>query len=146
MPMAVVTFYAKPGCINNNRQRRLLLEAGHEVIVKDLLSEAWTPTRLEGFFGAAPVIEWFNVSAPRVKSGEVRPALLTRAQALSLMVQDPLLIRRPLMEANGRTEVGFGPDWVDAWLGLASLPDADLESCPRTHAAGTSDREEVDVP
>lgn len=137
--MAVVTFYAKPGCINNKRQHRLLLEAGHDVHVRDLLRESWTPERLERFFGAMPVSAWFNTSAPRVKSGEVRPALLTRAQALALMVQDPLLIRRPLMESDGRTGFGFEPTDVDAWLGLARVPDADLENCPRTHAGDVSD-------
>lgn len=41
--MTMIRFYAKPGCVNNIRQPRLLLEARHRVAVRDLLHEAWTP-------------------------------------------------------------------------------------------------------
>ena len=134
--MAVVIMYAKPGCVNNKRQHLLLREAGHQVIVRDLLCEAWTPARLRPFLAGLPVPDWFNPSAPRVRSGELRPEGLDTDQALALLVQEPLLIRRPLLEADGVTMVGFDPERVDAWLGLGRVPDEDLETCPRTRAGG----------
>lgn len=126
--MARIAFYEKPGCGNNTKQKGLLAAAGHEVIAHNLLAETWTQDRLLGFFGELPVPEWFNRAAPRVKSGEVVPELLDEAEALQLMLVDPLLIRRPLMEAGGRMEVGFDPERIHAWLGLAPS-GADLESC-----------------
>ena len=48
--MATVTFYEKPGCANNTRQKKLLAAAGHQVIAKDLLTEDWTATAFAGFF------------------------------------------------------------------------------------------------
>lgn len=140
--MAVVTFYAKPGCINNERQYRLLLEAGHKVVIRDLLREAWTSDSLRRFLGALPVGEWFNPSSPRVRSGEVDPKCLGPEQALELLSQDPLLIRRPLMEAEGQTAVGFDPERVDAWLGLARAPGGDLETCPRIRSSDPNRRQE----
>jgi len=134
--MAVVIMYAKPGCVNNNRQHRLLREAGHQVFVRDLLREAWTPGRLQRFLSGLPVRDWFNPSAPRVRSGEVQPDSLGAAQALGLLVREPLLIRRPLLEADGVTMVGFDPEQVHAWLGLSRVPDEDMETCPRPRAGG----------
>ncbi|OYY93093.1 MAG: hypothetical protein B7Y41_13350 [Hydrogenophilales bacterium 28-61-23] len=134
--MASVLFYEKPGCINNTRQKVLLVTAGHTVLAKSLLTEKWTAERLRTFFGELPVAEWFNLSSPRVYGGEVTPDRLSEAEALRLMLADPLLIRRPLMEADGQRRVGFEPDAVDGWIGLASklsgkAPREDLETCPR---------------
>ena len=125
--MTQIVFYEKPGCGNNTRQKALLAAAGHEVIAHNLLTECWTQQRLLAFFGERPVKEWFNPAAPRVKSGEVAPELLDAKSALKLMLEDPLLIRRPLIEAGGRKEVGFDQEKIHAWLGL--MPTAtDIES------------------
>jgi nitrogenase-associated protein len=134
--MATVVFYEKPGCANNTRQKVLLAAAGHTVLARSLLTEKWDARRLHGFFGALPVAEWFNPSAPRVKSGEVQPDALDEVAALELMLADPLLIRRPLMEVDSQRRVGFDQDAVDRWIGLASkVPREDLEACAKGHAA-----------
>jgi len=117
--MATVLFYEKPGCANNARQKLWLANAGHRVEARSLLIEPWTRERLLAFFGERPVAHWFNRAAPRVKSGEIVPEKIAADPALTLMIKEPLLIRRPLMEADGRREVGFDPEVVDAWLGLA---------------------------
>lgn len=139
--MVSVVFYEKPGCTNNTRQKTLLAAAGHSVWARNLLAEAWAPERLRPFFGDLPVTRWFNPSAPRIKSGEIDPARLTEDEALREMEKDPLLIRRPLMEAEGRRCVGFDLIEVDAWLGLQSLlPQHDVETCTRARP-GPSCRE-----
>jgi nitrogenase-associated protein len=130
--MACVLFYEKPGCINNTRQKVLLAAAGHTVQAKSLLTEKWTSDRLRAFFGVLPVAEWFNQSSPRVRDGEVSPDSLEEGEALRLMLADPLLIRRPLMEVDGQRRVGFDHAAVEHWLGLASkIVGTDLETCPR---------------
>ncbi|MBI5937337.1 MAG: hypothetical protein HY850_05760 [Betaproteobacteria bacterium] len=133
----VVVFYEKPGCANNTRQKALLAAAGHTVQAKSLLTEPWCAERLRAFFGDLPVAQWFNPSAPRIKSGEVQPAQLDAETALNLMLADPLLIRRPLMEVDGERRVGFDAAAVDAWIGLQSsaLNDENLESCRKGHVA-----------
>ncbi len=134
--MATLIFYEKPGCANNARQKRLLLDAGHELIVRDLLSEPWTAQRLLTFFDGLPVAEWFNRAAPQVKSGEIDPARVGAEAALKLMLSNPLLIRRPLIEGNGWRLAGFDAEFVRRHLGVA--PDdapRDLESCRRPPGA-----------
>jgi nitrogenase-associated protein len=129
--MATIQFWEKPGCLGNARQKALLTASGHAVLARDLRAEAWTAARLRPFFGDRPVAEWFNRTSPRVKSGEVRPDMLDEAAALALMLADPLLIRRPLMQVDGRCEAGFDPARVAAWIGLRSDMPAVDETCQR---------------
>jgi nitrogenase-associated protein len=132
--MAHIVFWEKPGCAGNARQKALLLASGHTLNVRNLLTEAWDAGRLRSFFAGRPVAEWFNRSSPRIKSGEVSPEALNEAQALTLMLADPLLIRRPLMEANGRREAGFEPERVSAWIGLKEVPVPVTDTCVRETA------------
>jgi nitrogenase-associated protein len=102
---AVVFFYEKPGCATNARQRRLLEAAGHRVVARNLLAEAWTAERLREFFQGTPVTEWFNPAAPRIKSGEVDPQELTPEHALFSCWRtcaDPQTAHRDGRFANGR--------------------------------------------
>jgi nitrogenase-associated protein len=130
--MTRVFFYEKPGCINNTRQKQLLLAAGHELEVRNLLEEPWTADSLRPYFGNLPVSQWFNRTAPAVKSGVVDPDSVPEQEALRLMVEMPLLIRRPLMFAVGEYRVGFDVEAVNTWIGLAQA-DAklDVETCQR---------------
>jgi nitrogenase-associated protein len=135
--MATVVFYEKPGCASNSRQKVLLAAAGHTVLARSLLTEKWSAQRLRAFFGVLPVTAWFNPSSPRIQSGEVRPETLDEAAAIGLMLADPLLIRRPLMDVDGQCRAGFDAGAVDRWIGLASkVPHANLEAC----ASKTSER------
>jgi nitrogenase-associated protein len=131
--MATITFYEKPGCSNNTRQKKLLAAAGHQVVARNILTEAWQAGRLRAFFGALPVRDWFNYSAPAIKLGEIEPDTLTDQEALALMLESPLLIRRPLMQVGDEVMAGFDQQAVDNWIGLQKIETtADLESCPRT--------------
>ncbi len=128
---AELVFYEKPGCLSNARQKARLVAVGHCLEVRNLLTEIWTAERLRPFFGSRPVREWFNPSSPRVRHGEVRPAELTESEALAMMVEDPLLIRRPLIETAGLCDCGFESGPVLAALGVELAAGEDLQSCSR---------------
>lgn len=128
--MATVVFYQKPGCGTNARQKRLLEVAGHTVIAMDLLAEPWTGERLRAFFGGTPVASWFNPAAPRVKSGEIDPEKIDAASALALMLDEPLLIRRPLVETEGQRCAGFDREPVTSLLGDRQDQE-DVQGCTR---------------
>ena len=129
--MTTITFYEKPGCKGNLRQKTLLAAAGHTVQARSLKAEAWTADRLLQFLGKLPVAEWFNRAAPAVKAGEIVPERLGFEDALHLLLANPLLIRRPLMEVGEERMVGFDTAAVDAWIGLnnAELPEGNIEAC-----------------
>lgn len=124
--MAVVHFYEKPGCLTNAKQKKMLVAAGHLLIVHDLLTEQWSQQRetLRAFFGNLPVAQWFNLNAPDVKNGTIELGKFNEHQALDLMVKRPLLIRRPLLEIDGKRYAGFDPDHLNQMHGMA-LKSAD---------------------
>lgn len=130
--MAEVIFWEKPGCRNNTRQKAWLKASGHAVDARNLLTEPWTAERLRAHFGDRPVVDWFNKAAPQVKTGAVDPAAVTAEQALALMLAEPLLIRRPLMQVGPECRAGFDPDTVRAWIGLTDEDRGDVETCTRT--------------
>lgn len=134
--MVWITFYEKRNCLANARQKAMLREAGHVLIVRDLLAEPWTAGRLRSFFGDVPVSHWFNRAAPRVKSGEVVPEGFGEAAALAAMLADPLLIRRPLIEVGDWRCAGFDAKEIDRVVGLlpgrSASPRPALEACGQT--------------
>lgn len=127
--MANVIFYEKPGCGGNARQKALLIASGHAVDVRNLLTEPWTVSSLRQFFEGKPLREWFNAASPRVKRGEIKPDQLTPEAALAMMLEDPLLIRRPLMQVGNRREAGFDQAKVEAWIGLQKTKVAVNDIC-----------------
>ena len=133
--MAVVVFYEKPGCAGNARQKALLKASGHTVIAKSILAPTWTRMQLLSYLKSLPVVAWFSRNSPRVKSGEELPEAFGEADAttaLGLLLEDPLLIRRPLLEVDGERRAGFEINEIDAWIGLMPSSGAqgrDLEAC-----------------
>lgn len=131
--MTHIVFYEKPGCGGNARQRAALEAAGHTLERRNLLATPWTPTSLLASLAPLPVPQWFNRAAPRVKSGEVQPDTVDADTALALLLDEPLLIRRPLMQRSdtGERHVGFDTAAVESWVGLtpASLQRNSLEGC-----------------
>lgn len=128
--MDELVFYEKPGCVGNGMQKSLLHRQGIAFQVRDLLSHPWTAEALRAYFGAEPVTQWFNNSAPRVKSGEIAIDAVTQAEALELMLQDPILIRRPLLELGEIKQSGFVPGPVLAALQVNLDPSENLQDCP----------------
>ncbi|BAM88314.1 arsenate reductase [Bradyrhizobium oligotrophicum S58] len=128
--MTTIVFYEKPGCGTNARQKLMLARAGHEVVARNLLTEPWTGERLRAFFAETPVWAWFNPASPRVKSGEIEPETIGAVAAIDLMLEDPLLIRRPLIEADGQCCAGFDRQPV---LSLLQRDDDldDVQGCTR---------------
>ncbi len=125
----MVVFYEKTGCITNRRQKRLLLKAGYDVDVRDLRHVAWDHAELGSFFEGLPVQHCFNTAAPQVKSGEVNPSAYTKEEAIALMIETPLLIRRPLLSTDKGRGCGFEGETL-ARLGLEKAdPVIGKEGC-----------------
>lgn len=122
--MTHLVFFEKPGCGGNARQRSALMAAGHTLERRNLLTAHWTADSLLAFLAPLAVADWFNRAAPRVKSGELQPESLSAEAALTLLLNEPLLIRRPLMQRtdNDSRHVGFDTAVVDAWVGLGTNP------------------------
>ena len=149
--MATIHFFGKPDCINNRKQKELLKAAGHTLLVYDLLHFNFTAPTLRTFFEDKPVVEWFNPTAPAITSGAIDPAIITEDNALSAMLADRLLIKRPLIQAGSERFCGFSTERIAATVGLKAprgmeatverLLHDDLVTCPRLNSTGCSQPE-----
>lgn len=124
-----ITFYEKPGCINNTKQKKLLEEHGHTVEALSLLTAPWTSESLRPYFGNRPLDKWFNMTAPSIKSGEVDPATFTEETAIEAMLKEPLLIRRPLLILDDHRVCGFDHPKVQALI--KDVDVSSLLTCPQ---------------
>jgi nitrogenase-associated protein len=127
--MATITFFEKKGCTGNARQKALLIASGHQVLAHDLRDSLWSNAGLLEFLSGLPVAQWFNRSAPAIKSGEIVPEELDEPAALALLRDNPLLIRRPLLQVGEERRVGFDAQSINSWIGLRDVPTDDLEAC-----------------
>ena len=121
--MANVVFYEKPGCAGNAWQKRLLEASGHAVEARNILSTDWRRLSLLPFLKSLPVADWFNRHAPLIKSGAIDPEAFDAADAttvLSMLIDNPLLIRRPLLEVDGVCRAGFDVRMIHQWIGLSA--------------------------
>ena len=125
--MEKIRFYEKPGCKGNARQKVMLEENGYSLEVKSILAEPWEKSELRTFFGDRPVADWFNWKAPAVKQGEVDPKTFDEDGALEIMLHEPILIRRPLIDLNGKRACGFD-DAVLEMLGIGDSSEG-MEAC-----------------
>lgn len=126
----IIEFYEKPGCVNNTKQKKMLEEQGHVLNAHSILVHPWTEESLRPYFGQMPLVDWFNKSAPRIKSGEVNVLDFDEATALKAMLADPFLIRRPLIDAQGELACGFDNPLVDRLLNKQDV--SHLQSCPNS--------------
>ena len=117
--MSVILFYEKPGCQTNSRQKKILSDSGHSLVVRDLLSEPWSFETLFPFLENLPVSQWFNRASPRVKSGEISPEMLDEKKSMEYLLSDHLLIRRPLIECMGKKMAGFEIDVISRLTGVS---------------------------
>jgi nitrogenase-associated protein len=125
--MSTIRFFEKRGCATNAKQKKCLQNAGHTLLVEDLLAYPWAENAvyLRTFFGEKPLADWFNGNAPDIKNAVIDVALFDEKSAIDAMMANPLLIRRPLMEWDSLKMAGFNANEVRAKLGL------DLENLPQ---------------
>lgn len=145
--MATIIFYEKPGCINNTKQKTLLGLVGHTVDARNLLTHPWTESELLSFFGELEVSGWLNPNAPDVYNGVIDPKAYSRESALKALLENPLLIKRPLLIIGDQPLVGFDKELLESLIGLSQnpAPETDtlmrenLSDCPKKASNTTCD-------
>lgn len=127
-------FYEKPGCKNNTKQKKWLEKAGCRLETKDLLTHPFDKAELALFFANRPREQWFNPTAPRLKSGEFDPAKLSDDQVFEAMLADRLLIKRPLIKIDKTRLVGFVPEQLEnlGLSGLSQIQAEEMTACKET--------------
>lgn len=131
--MSAIKFYQKMDCINNGKQKKILEDAGHKVESINILESKWTKPLLEKFFVGKEIKDCFNYTAPAVKKGEIDPEKLGRAEALEMMIANPIFIKRPLVEVDGLFIQGFNDPRLEKYKGSWAANE-DVVTCPNLKA------------
>lgn len=142
--MANIVFYEKPGCINGGKQKRILENGGHTLECRNILEHQWSEAELLQFVSGKTPAEMMNWTAPAIKKGEVDPQQLTFSEAISLMLEDPILIKRPLIIVEGKFIQGFLAPELAAYLGDWQ-GEEDVTTCPKLQTL-SCDEEKSGVP
>ena len=139
--MAKIIFFEKPGCINGEKQKKILQEAGNSLHCIDIRTYSWSKENLLPFTKGRSPVELINSSAPAVKKGDIRPASLSFDEAMDLMVADPILIQRPLIEVDGLFIQGFNHQSLKPYLGNWT-GNEDVITCPNIHSLSCDEKKE----
>lgn len=122
----LVVFYEKPFCAANAKQKQILRASGCTLIERNLLEHGLDTETLRSFMGEKAVHEWFNPAAPAIKNGSIDPQILNEAEAMEMLMADPILIRRPLMAIGAEKLCGFDTDKVSEVLERTVEPMAKI--------------------
>ena len=137
--MAFIQFFEKPGCINGEKQKRILLDAGNALDCVNILEHPWSREELTPFVEGKQPSQIMNHTAPAIKKGEIVPADLHYDEAISLMIKTPILIKRPLIRVDGLSIQGFTDERLKPYLGSWDGTD-DVVTCPNLKALSCDDR------
>jgi Spx/MgsR family transcriptional regulator len=84
---------------------------GIELVKHDLAKERPSRELLEKLIDAKRLADFVNTRSPAYKERGLDVAKLTKAQAIDLMMEEPNLIKRPLvLGSKGKAVFGFKPE------------------------------------
>lgn len=132
-----VVFYEKTGCAGNKKQKELLKANNVELDIKSLLDSKWDKTTLESFFVGLKKDEIVNKFAPKIKSGEIDISSLTKEQLIYKMIQEPILIKRPLIVVDNTKICGFDIPKLNEALNIDLDTKKELGTCQSSDVCTT---------
>jgi arsenate reductase len=107
----VLTIYGIPSCDTCRKARKWLTENGMEFRFHNLREDGLDLATLDRW---SKTLEWQKIlnknSLTWRKIPEVDRADLTMNRAKALMLEQPTLVKRPVLEADDVIVVGFSPD------------------------------------
>lgn len=89
---------------------------GAQLEKHDLAKDPPSRELLERLVDEANLDDFLNKRSPAYKERNLAARTLTKRQAIDLMMEEPNLIRRPLVISKGRAVFGFKPEEYDSLL------------------------------
>jgi arsenate reductase (glutaredoxin) len=123
------TFYEKTGCSGNAKQKELLKSHNISFSVKSLLDTSWSKESLGEFFKGLDTKDIFNPFAPQIRDKEIDINSLSKDEAIELMIKNPILIKRPLLDINGVKVCGFDIEKINELLNTNIDTNKKLNTC-----------------
>ncbi|HFU76519.1 MAG TPA: arsenate reductase family protein [Arcobacter sp.] len=122
-------FYEKTGCTGNKKQKELLIKNGIDFETRSLLDTKWNKKTLESFFEGLELHEIINQFAPKIKHNEIDLTTISKDKMIELMISEPILIKRPLIEIGTYKICGFDIDKINNYLLTNLNPNNTISVC-----------------
>ncbi len=84
----------------------MLAHQGLPVESRDIFRQPLSRDEILALIGRTPAYELFSWRSPTARARGLRPGTLSDDELIDLMLEDPRLIRRPLIDAGDRLIVG----------------------------------------
>ena len=110
--MSSVTIYHNPRCSTSRTVLGMLREAGVEVEVIDYLQAGWTEKVLRRLIAGSSGGAQGLLRAKEPLARELNLAEAPEAAVLEAMIDNPVLVERPIVESGGRAVVCRPPERV----------------------------------
>tara|TARA_B100000315_G_C14453845_1_gene530434 strand:- start:443 stop:739 length:297 start_codon:yes stop_codon:yes gene_type:complete len=94
----------------------LLLQEGLDLEERDFFKEPFTEAEVRGLASEVGISQLFAWRSPSLKQKGMAGRELSEAEMVALMVQEPRLVRRPLVRIGGRLLVGTSLKAIEAAL------------------------------
>lgn len=112
-----LTIYGIKNCDTMKKARAFLEEKGAAYAFHDYKTAGIDRKRLEGWIGAVGWEPLLNKAGTTFKKlPDADRADLTQEKAIALMLAQPSMIKRPVLEKDGRILVGFKPADYEAFI------------------------------
>lgn len=114
--MKRVTLYTKTGCTTCNKAKQLLMQRGIHYTERDIFKHPLNEQELRSLADKRSLQALFSHRSPSVKALGLQDRELSDEELVSYMLQEPRLIRRPLVTAGEAIAVGYLPEQIDEIL------------------------------
>src|SRR3990170_1078574 len=98
------------------KAKEFLSQKGAAVAERDFFRDRFSEAELRRLIGSRPVAEVFSWKSPSLKAMGLEGQELSDDEMIRLMLQEPRLIRRPLIDIDGELLVGFSSKALEGKL------------------------------
>jgi arsenate reductase len=121
LTLMTITLYGIPNCDTVKKARTWLTDHKHDFTFHDFKKQGLTRELVEGWLKD---IDWATLVNRkgltwRNLPDERKAAIVDNDSAIALMLENPSVIKRPVLQGVGATSVGFSPDQYATRFGAA---------------------------
>lgn len=113
----MTTVWWKKGCKTSKKGIDYLNGKGVEYELRDIVSDPPPRELLEAHVGGENLKAFLNTSSRPYRELGVGKNMPTQKRLIELMLEYPDLIKRPVVERDGRVSFGFDPEAIDGVIG-----------------------------
>ena len=107
-----VTIYHNPRCNTSRKTLALLREKGVEPQIIEYLRTPYTAAQLKQLLGQLKIPASRLLRKKEAAAAGIDPSKLLEDQLIAAMVENPILVERPIVVSDGKAALGRPPEAV----------------------------------